>query len=456
MKPLYRLLISLAGSVLLLGSCRKFVEIEPAPNLIETQKIFENKSTALSAVSSVYAQMRFSARSLTNGGLSVFGGLLADELYNTVSSPSADPFLNNNLLSNNAIVTTDFWSSAYSNIYRINAILEALPQSVSLPDTLRRQLMGEMKVTRALYYFYLVNLFGDVPLVTNTDYERNAIAGRTATDSIYRFLVAELTEAKTMLRIAYPSIQRTRPNLYTASCLLSRVYLYLQNWEQAKVESFAVIAAGIYSLNPNLNACFQISSNETIWQVASDNSNSSEGSFFLPSSSSVRPQYAMADQLLNQFETGDLRKLNWLRKNTVAGRDYYYPAKFKDRSAGPVTEYDIVFRLAEQYLIRAESNIQLGDPAGALEDINILRGRAGLPFLATIDNSELRDAVFKERQTELFAEWGHRWLDLKRTGMANAVLSVVKGANWQFTDALMPIPFLQLQVNPNLNQNPGY
>lgn len=453
--PLFFILI-LTASGLPFSSCRKFVEIEPAPNLIETKKVFENEKAALSAVSSVYAQMRFSTRSMTNGGLSIFGGLLSDEIYNTVSSSTADPFFTNSLLSNNAVVTVDFWNSSYSNIYRINAILEALPASVNLSDAVRHQFSGEMKVTRVLYYFYLSNLFGDVPLITGTDYKVNAIAGRTAVDSIYKFAIRELNEAKSLLSSSYSSLQRARPNLFSASSLLARIYLYQQQWLQAATEASSVIDAGMYSLGAILPTSFQLANNEIIWQVASDNSNSSEGANFLPSSSTVKPQYALTTYLLNIFENGDQRKVNWLNKNTIGGQDYYYPSKYKNRAASPITEYDIVFRLAEQYLIRAEARLYLSDLAGARSDINEIRRRAGLFTISSNDPAALLTAIFKERQTELFTEWGHRWLDLKRTGNADVVLTPVKGSNWQSTDLLFPIPFSQLQVNPNLTQNPGY
>ena len=60
-----------------------------------------------------------------------------------------------------------------------------------------------------------------------------------------------------------------------------------------------------------------------------------------------------------------------------------------------------------------------------------------------------------ERQTELFCEWGNRWLDLKRTGTAGTVLSAEK-SGWQSRDTLYPVPDAQLQLNPKLTQNPGY
>ncbi|HEU4473178.1 MAG TPA: RagB/SusD family nutrient uptake outer membrane protein, partial [Flavisolibacter sp.] len=123
----------------------------------------------------------------------------------------------------------------------------------------------------------------------------------------------------------------------------------------------------------------------------------------------------------------------------------------------PLAEYLIVFRLAEQYLIRAEARMHKGDIQGSISDLNIIRSRAGLPSLpVTLTPVQLATAIEQERRVELFCEWGHRWQDLKRTGRAGAVLSTAKAPNWQSTDELYPIPAVEMQNNPFLTQNPGY
>ena len=92
----------------------------------------------------------------------------------------------------------------------------------------------------------------------------------------------------------------------------------------------------------------------------------------------------------------------------------------------------------------------------SLQDVNVIRNRAGLLNSNANDMASLVSAIIQERRVELFAEWGNRWLDLKRLGLANSVLGLVKGTNWQETDALFPIPFAEIEINNLLNQNPGY
>ncbi|MDO5969574.1 RagB/SusD family nutrient uptake outer membrane protein, partial [Flavivirga aquimarina] len=119
-------------------------------------------------------------------------------------------------------------------------------------------------------------------------------------------------------------------------------------------------------------------------------------------------------------------------------------------------EYPVVFRLAEQYLIRAEARAELGKISEAQSDLNVIRNRAGLGNTTASTKEALRDAILDERQVELFTERGHRWFDLKRRGEAADVLAPLK-PSWQDTDVLFPIPESELLLNPNLlPQNDGY
>jgi starch-binding outer membrane protein, SusD/RagB family len=161
--------------------------------------------------------------------------------------------------------------------------------------------------------------------------------------------------------------------------------------------------------------------------------------------------------LLSSFEPNDKRKLSWTKTNINNGNSYTFPYKYKQRSSATISEYNVVCRLAELYLIRAEARALLNDFNGALEDINLIRERAGLdPLISIANQQDLLAAIEKENRSEYFCEWGHRWLDLKRWGQADSILGLEKGTNWQPTDALYPIPFNELTYNVMLTQNPGY
>jgi hypothetical protein len=170
-----------------------------------------------------------------------------------------------------------------------------------------------------------------------------------------------------------------------------------------------------------------------------------------PTSMTLRPA------LVDIFESSDLRKVNWI-KSTVSGNNtYYFPYKYQvGQNAPAVTEYTMVFRLAELYLIRAEARAYLGNMAEGKTDIDIIRNRAGLAPCTANSTDELLNAIRQERRRELFAEFGDRWLDIKRANIADVIMSAIKPASWLPTDALFPIPQVEIDRNPLLVQNPGY
>jgi hypothetical protein len=115
--------------------------------------------------------------------------------------------------------------------------------------------------------------------------------------------------------------------------------------------------------------------------------------------------------------------------------------------------------LAEQILIRAEARARLDNLGGAIADVDNVRKRAGLPLIAdtnaAITKDELLAVIAHEKQIELFSEWGHRWLDLKRTGRADALFNGYSGYTPDYK--LYPVPKNEFDRNPFLGrQNDGY
>jgi starch-binding outer membrane protein, SusD/RagB family len=167
----------------------------------------------------------------------------------------------------------------------------------------------------------------------------------------------------------------------------------------------------------------------------------------------VRPE------LYNAFEVGDKRKTAWLGSTTISGQFFYYDYKYRQlstpASAAAVEDY-MLLRLAEQYLIRAEARAQLENQTGAIDDINVIRTRAGLlPLVYGLAKSDVLLAVEKERKLELFGEgYGHRWIDLNRTNRVNAVLAAEKPSTWKPTATLWPVPQNEIINNPALTPNP--
>lgn len=437
-------------------SCKKFLEIPPPVDQEISSAVFSDDESATTAINGLYSLMMVQNFSLTNSGMTLYPGLTADELYNTSPDGNIDPFTNNVINTNNSNVELNLWEKGYNLIYQTNAILEGLTSSSGVSATIKSQITGEAKLVRALCYFYLINLFGDVPFINSTDYKLNSIIPRTGKDEIYTKIVEDLKDAETLMGPNYPSDGKVRPNKWAAKTLLARVYLYQKDWELAEENATEIINSDAFRLS-DLSSVFLANSSEAIWQLLPVLKflNTADGFTFIPYSTTVKPQYALTNWLIDAFEANDQRKIIWLDSNMVNGKIYYYPYKYKVRSGSVVTEYNMVFRLSELYLIRSEARAQQNNIIGAQTDLNIIRTRAGLPNTTANTQTLLLSAIEHERQVEFFAEWGHRWFDLKRTGRIDNVLRIEK-PDWKSTDSLYPIPLGEIQSNPKLMQNPGY
>lgn len=464
--------------VLVLGfmsviSCKKFIVIDPPVSSITTAQTFSDKDNATSAIIALYSTLMFPAPGQNapyfgNGAITIYPGLSADELRPKVAGlPQNLQFWNNNIQANLGVLSTNIWKQAYSAIYKANACINGLEESKTLTPALAKSFIGEAKFIRAFTNFYLVNLFGDIPLVTTTQWASISLMARSATEDVYQQIIQDLQEAMEVLPEDYLIFNddRVRANKWAAEALLARVYLYLGDNTKAASHSSSVIDnQGLYNLSADLNSVFLKNSSEAILQLQANTTFAPytivEASQLLPLSISVAPNYYLTSYLTNAFEFSDQRKSQWIQTGSFGGMPYTYSYKYKtatgNASNNNPTEYYMVLRLAEQYLIRAEAKAQQNMIDEALFDLNIIRNRAGLSDTTVSTQSDLLDVIFHERQVELFAEWGHRWFDLKRSNRVNAILSPIKGSNWQTTDQLYPIPYSELIVDPNLRQNPGY
>lgn len=457
MKKLYFVYLSIVLIALLTqSSCKKFVDTKGPRNQLTSVAVFADSTDANAAVLGIYVNMmQVGSFGFCSGALSLYPGLSADELYLSANDASTAQFYNNQLLPDNDKLQSLYFN-AYKYIYETNACIEGISASAKISETNKGALVGDAKFLRAFFYFNLINLYGAVPLVTTTDYNITRLEPRSTTDLVYAQIIADLKYAQANLPVN--SSLKERANYYSATALLAKVYLFLGQYAQASAEADKVITSGNYTLVNNLSNVFLSTSNETIFNLLPvlPQQATFEGLYFVPTTSTAKPKYVITNNLYNSFETGDLRKSNWIKATTIAGQIYPYPFKYKvGRTTGAVTENSVVFRLAEIYLIRAEANANNGNLDAAKNDLNVIRKRAGLGVTSAVDKSSVLLAIEKERQAELFCEWGNRWFDLKRTNRAAQVLGPSK-VNFKSTSVLYPIPVSELNANPNLTQNAGY
>jgi hypothetical protein len=444
----------LFSASLLLGSCKKFLDIGPQPSSLTEENAFIDSATATGTVLALYSTVGNTNPQNNSLPFNIvkYGMMSADDAYFLTNS-TFDNFKNNTLGAGGDLAS--FWNNLYQIIGRANYIVKNLNNNTALSTSVRNQLMGEAKFMRAWCYFYLTNFFGAVPLVTTTEAVENAKLPRSPQPQVYELISSDLNEAKTLLSNNYVSVDRARANKKVATAMLARVYFYQQKWTDAEREAGEVIADNNYKIKTNPDSVFEKSSPELILQIANSTGVTSWGGEFIPASAT--PNVVLYDTLANTFEANDKRKTSWTKPISYGGITYYYPHKFKQRSGSAGNEYHVMLRLAEMYLIRSEARANLNNIEGAVDDINVIRDRAGLDLLEdTITKDELISLLEHERWVELFTEWSDRWFNLKRTGRADIVLKLIK-PQWQSFQQLYPVPQNERQVNPNLNpDNPGY
>lgn len=449
--------------IVIFASCESFVEVDIPNDKMVTETVFASDETAQSAMKGIYYELfNASFSGGTTSSISVLSGLSADVLEPISNNNTfLVQFVENDIFTDNSGVRA-IWNSSYNIIYLVNNLLEGIEVSEELSTSLKERLKGEARFIRAFTYFYLVNLYKNIPLVLTTDYEVNSLIVQATESEVYEQINHDLQNARELLGVDYINNERCFVNKHAATALLARVNLYQEDWYQAKELSTEIInASSTYSL-VNHEEVFIKNNQEAIWQISPAGRGNiltwtAEGSTFIGTSYSsiqLRPEF------VTKFDTTDLRLNKWIGSYTSDVRDFDFVYKYKDRSSiDNITEYSVVLRLAEQYLIRSEARARTGELQGALEDLNKIRERSGLSLLSE-ENSNLGEEkiinlVVQERHKELFAEWGHRWLDLKRLNKASEILDPKK-PKWEETDILYPIPAEERSKNPNLEQNPGY
>lgn len=439
-------------------ACESFTAVDTPQSQLTTPAVFENANTADAAMADIYARLREDGMVTgTLGGLSSLMGNYTDEMQYTGSNIEIAQFTNHTIVPSNSLITS-LWNGTYGEIYAANLMLEGLKNSVTMTADDKARLSGEAMFIRAYLHFYLVNLFGDVPYITTTDYSLNAVATKSSEEQVWKNIIADLTEAESLRPIAYPSQEKVRVNKAVATAFLARVYLYRQDWAKAAAKATAVIENPDYTWVESPALEFLRRSTATIWALhpGTPGLNTKDARTFI-FSSGPPSKPSLSATFVSQFEVGDLRRTQWVRTVSNSSGIWYSSYKYKKPLGTAASEeYTILFRLAEQYLIRAEAFANLNNISGAQSDINKIRSKAGLPPTTASSQLTLLQAVAKERHFELFTEQGHRWFDLKRTGKASEVLSPVK-PGWKDTQLILPLPYTELLLNGNLlPQNPGY
>lgn len=372
----------------------------------------------------------------------------------------------------------DIWTNMYQAINAANTIINA---TVEVPPTVKAEqdhMIGEAYALRGLIYFDLVRLYahhytfsagGSHPGVPITlVFDPEALPSRNTVKEVYDQAIADMTMAITLMGDSRSGNSNTL-SLTAVKALLARVYLYKEDWPNAELMATQVIADGTYALESNANYTDLWTSDnspESIFEVSmteADNRGSDAlGRMYVKEGYG---DYLPSDDVVSLYDPADVR-LGVFKPDAGLSGDY---APFRmDKYPDPLSwDNTKVIRLAEVYLIRAEARAEQGGAkeAGARTDLDMVHQRG----LATAPNNgdsgqALKDAIFNERRLELCFE-GQRLWDLRRKKKdivrtqcttTNGVCTIPYAGSNLSDRVMLPIPQVEMDVNPNIAGNPGY
>lgn len=508
-KYIYLLVISVVSG--LFQSCMDKLEILPGDQII-TDNFFEKGTPEEieSGVNSMYQRLQSSYMyNLRMWTLDIVAG------EGSVGNEAGGNGLETVQLSN-FITTSDnsgakeLWRGPWAGISRTNWVLNNIDHAVSVSPEKIEQYKGEAHFLRALYYFNLVRLFGDVPLIRTQQTAGDDLqVSRTSKDQVYELIIQDLIDAASVLPAVYEtSSDIGRATKGAALGLLSKVYLTLKRYDETISTIESLQALNVYSLNRKYEWNFddqRENGPESLFEVQYEKDILAYPEFDILGQGGWHNDYmaplapvaiggkwgnfgwfAVYPEFVAAYEPGDLRKKVsvWCQGDQYNGWSYdpscsqtgHNVKKFlcenigQDRAMDSPLNFPIL-RYADVLLIYAEALNETGRtkeacaPAASADEggpLNRVRSRAGLANVETEDQQELREVIRHERRMELAFEGGHRWFDLVRYDENGEYAyrffhSIGKNNFTTPKHLLLPVPMDDIDANPNLRpNNPGY
>lgn len=478
-------------------SCSSFLEENPVDRYV-VGNFYSGQSDAEAAVAAVYQQLI----GLYERHMFLLSALPADDEKNGLGMPNQ--YLQNleylRHTSENQFVR-EMWQRNYSGISRANTAIQNIPD-INMDETVKNRLVGEARFLRALFYFNLVRFYGDVPLVTVLESIEDALAPRTPKDQVYQQVIDDLTFAENNLPASYPASESGRATKGAAKILLGKVYLTMHDYQNSVsklgevVENESSYGYGLHEYyGDNWEKDTEIGKEMVFCVEFMDPPGDGNSAMTLQG-----PKYSLPDgfgplglsnsneadiptmDLYNQFLDEDERKAETFRTDFISMIDgsvhtSSIPIFVKyweegERIAGNSDANMHIIRYADALLMYAEALNEAGQTTKAHDYLNRVRERAFNSAdynYSGLSQTDFRTAVWQERRLELAME-GHRWFDLVRTGRfvqrmkdhAAYEASVAESNKVEIAQnvgdhmVLMPIPQREIDLNPELTQNPGY
>jgi hypothetical protein len=485
---------------LVLGSCSKdFLDTRPVGRVLEVN-YYQNQDQAFEALVSIYDVLQWNDQY----GFTMFRFLqnvASDDTYAGGSDASDQPSwvaYDNFTLTPNLGPQRGFWRKCYKGIYRANLYLEKIDGIEEAAESFRVRTKGEAKFLRAKFYFDLVRLFGNVPLIDHTlGASEYYTVEQVGPESIYPLIISDLEDAISVLPTAVSENQLGRVTKGAAQALLARVYLF-QN-DESKMSQVAslcedVINSGEYQLLSSYADLWTKEgewSSESVFEITySENSASDWGSFgwgggegnvgvqFIGMRDYNGPTYAtgwgfcpVSTELQADMANDPRYGQTVINSASLPGAEYtpgyqntgYFMRKYAPIASNVAPDGDPALnwgnnireiRYADVLLMAAEGLVRSGGSEGTARSyLNQVRGRVSLSPVSST-GSDLLEDIYDERRFELATE-GHRFFDLLRTGKATDVLG--DQGFVLSTHQYLPIPQQEIDASQGvLTQNPGY
>ncbi|MCB4807596.1 RagB/SusD family nutrient uptake outer membrane protein [Tamlana sp. 62-3] len=469
-------------------SCSEFLEQEPGSQTSINEQL-STKEGVLEALLGTYSSLESTVRSeyfaiyvdLQSGNLKFSPSLSTSSLGELSAPVNLENVYNFQDLAQDSDLES-VYDDCYNIINQTNLILEYVEALTDATSEEINQIKAQALTIRAYCHFLLVQIYAQnynytadashLGVVYSTTTLTNGItypSRKTALDT-YTLLINDLNNALSFYNDSSILDGATYSyfNYYNTKAFLARVFLSKQDWQNAYDMANDVILNSGVALISDENYISEWEKTDTpvseillefsVPRDSGDNVGGSMSAFYGYTSDSDYEKYVASEDLLNLFETTDIRKELFLEQplatlidNELEDANYYFTKKFQDNAAF------VGLRLSELYLIRAEASIGLENLEDAKNDINVIRERANASLLTSTDN--LEELLLEERRKEFCFE-SHYLFDLSRNQQDiirnDGCISQTCNLNYPSDKFILPIPQANIDLNENLQQNASY
>ena len=476
-----KILCTMALASFLTMSCtQEFIELSPQ-STVSTDVLYITDGDFKDAITGVYGVFQTQYENMW-----LYGDMRGDDSWDELvkGTPAAmDLFTINN---DDAVIRST-WRNYYNIIYRANTLLSRIESTDVSIVTNKDRHIGEAKFLRALAYFDLIRIYGNVLMITKPlTIEETYKVGREDVNKIYdEVIIPDLMDAESKLQVKYTGADVGRVTQGAARSLLGKVYLTRKDFAKAEAKLQEVTTMG-YALLSNYNDLFDYTKDEHhseyIFDIEYEQGIGEGNCFttnFTPKDPAIAAFYGVTggqngannppQSLFALYPDGDKRKDVTAANGHVNKDGVFVPLKPTSNDVQTFTKKYMVrllascdgranwkvIRYADVLLMYAEALNENGKTDQALVYLNQIRVRAGVPAYAGLTKDETRENIYLERRLELSFE-GHRWFDLLRTERA---LSTMTPYGMKSYMTVFPIPLSQIQLinDPTIfPQNPGY